>query len=271
MTFKMIATDLDGTLLDSHKQIMPHSIAALESAKKLGIKIVLTSSRPLSGIRPFLNKLYLNGNRQYAILYNGGLIQDLDGKIIATADLNYDDFKKFAQIWAANDIHCHFETLTNFLTLDHHLSLQMARNSELTRMPILIKKRADFTPAFHFLKSEFTGTAGQIVKFKQNLPSWFTEEYSVVQSNAFTLAVTSKQASKGAAVKQLAQRLGFPQNEVIIFGDEGNDLSMFKNPHFFKVAMKNGIPSVRARANYITQDNNHDGVGAALDKFVLNE
>lgn len=270
MTFKMIATDLDGTLLDSDKQISPDSVAALQTAKNLGIKIVLTSSRPLSGIRSFLKQLYLAGNQQYAILYNGGLIQDLDGGILATEGLNYHDFEKFAQVWADNDIHCHFETLTNFLTMDRELSLQMARNSELTRMPILIKDRADFTPSFHFLKSEFTGTAEQIVAFKQNLPTWFKQDYSVVQSNAYTLAVTSKKASKGAAVKKLAEKLGFAESEVIIFGDQGNDLSMFKNPKFFKVAMKNGIESVRLRANYVTQDNNHDGVAAALNKFVLN-
>jgi HAD superfamily hydrolase (TIGR01484 family) len=136
-------------------------------------------------------------------------------------------------------------------------------------MPILIKDRADFTPDFRFLKSEFTGTAEQIIAFKRNLPAWFTQDYSVVQSNAYTLAVTSKKASKGAAVKKLAEKLGFDQSEVIIFGDQGNDLSMFQNPHFFKVAMKNGIEPVRSRANFVTLDNNHDGVALALNKFVL--
>ena len=90
-----------------------------------------------------------------------------------------------------------------------------------------------------------------------------------MQSNAYTLAVTSKKASKGRAVVKLAELLGVDSKEVMIFGDQGNDLSMFKNPDFFKVAMENGITAVRSRADYVTVDNDHDGVAAALAKFVL--
>lgn len=269
MTVKIIATDLDGTLLNSEKKIAPASEQALVAAHEMGIKVVLTSSRPLSGIKPFLDQLGLAGQHEYAILYNGGLIQDLTGRILATEDLDYHDFQTFAKIWSANQINVHFETLHNFLTMDHELSLQMARNSELTKMPILIKNYADFKPDFRYLKAEFTGTAAELLKFKENLPAWFAERYSVVQSNAYTLAVTSNKASKGRAVVKLAQLLQVDPKEVMIFGDQGNDLSMFMNPDFFKVAMKNGIASVRTRADYVTVDNNHDGVAAALAKFVL--
>lgn len=269
MSVKIIATDLDGTLLNSAKQIAPASERALAAAHEMGIKVVLTSSRPLSGIQPFLEQLGLAGSQEYAILYNGGLIQDLTGRILATEDLDYHDFQVFTKIWSENQIHVHFETLHNFLTMDRELSLQMARNSELTKMPILIKDYRDFKPDFRYLKAEFTGTADELSRFKEKLPTWFAERYSVVQSNAYTLAVTSKKASKGRAVVKLTKILGVDPKDVIIFGDQGNDLSMFKNPDFFKVAMKNGIEAVRTRADYVTVDNNHDGVAVALEKFVL--
>ena len=68
---------------------------------------------------------------------------------------------------------------------------------------------------------------------------------------------------------ELANRLGFEEDEVMIFGDEGNDISMFSNPHFKKIAMGNAIDEIKDLADYVTDDNNHNWIAKALKKFVL--
>ena len=55
----------------------------------------------------------------------------------------------------------------------------------------------------------------------------------------------------------------------MIFGDQGNDLSMFSNPNFIKVAMGNAISEIKDKADYVTDDNDHNGIAKALKKFVL--
>ena len=67
----------------------------------------------------------------------------------------------------------------------------------------------------------------------------------------------------------LAERLKIRPKEVMIFGDQGNDMSMFNNPDFYKVAMGNAIEDIKARADYVTDDNDHNGVAKALKKLVL--
>ena len=70
MKIKMIATDIDGTLVTDDKQIMPRTVAALKEARKRGIYVVLCSGRPVSGIQDYLAELGLTGNDDYAITFN---------------------------------------------------------------------------------------------------------------------------------------------------------------------------------------------------------
>jgi hypothetical protein len=55
----------------------------------------------------------------------------------------------------------------------------------------------------------------------------------------------------------------------MVFGDQGNDLSMFENPNFMKIAMGNAISNIKEKADYVTDDNDHNGIAKAIKKFVL--
>ena len=82
MAIKLIALDLDGTLLISQKKISSRNKKALQAAREKGIYIVLTTGRPLQAIGDFLKELDLLGENQYSITFNGGLVQENTGRIL---------------------------------------------------------------------------------------------------------------------------------------------------------------------------------------------
>ena len=72
-------------------------------------------------------------------------------------------------------------------------------------------------------------------------------------------------------LKELAKKLNLKEDEVMIFGDQTNDISMFDVPGFYEVAMGNAVSEIKKRANFITKTNNEDGIAYALRRLVFNE
>lgn len=101
------------------------------------------------------------------------------------------------------------------------------------------------------------------------MPYWAFDKYDIVKSLDTCIELNTKGASKGNALMELADRLKIEQTQVMVFGDQGNDISMFENPNFKKMAMGNAISNIKEKADYITDDNNHNGIAKALKKFVL--
>ncbi len=93
--YRLIAVDLDDTLLNSHKQLSPATISGLKTAIAAGIKVVPCTGRPLPGVHATLEALGLEGDDQYVIVQGGGVVQSASGKIIAEKFLNHQDTKTF--------------------------------------------------------------------------------------------------------------------------------------------------------------------------------
>ena len=83
------------------------------------------------------------------------------------------------------------------------------------------------------------------------------------------LEINKHEASKGKGIHQLAQKLGIKDSEVMIFGDQGNDMSMFHNTDFKKIAMGNAIDEIKDKADFVTKTNDEAGIAYAIDKFIF--
>lgn len=271
MAIKLIAVDLDGTLLSSSNTILPETQRMLRVASKNGIKVVLATGRPLSGVLSFAKQLGLSGDDQYAIVFNGAVIQTIAGKVLMSQELNYQDFNNMLRFQRLSHVNVHFETTKYFLTCDHDLSVQMQINAALTNNIMKVRERKDIPQDFTFNKVGFTSWEGsdQVEKLWNNLPSWAFDTYDIVRSFDSIIELNALGASKGNALMDLASRLKIDQKDVMIFGDQGNDISMFSNPNFMKIAMGNAISTIKDKADYVTDDNDHNGIAKALKKFVL--
>ena len=105
-------------------------------------------------------------------------------------------------------------------------------------------------------------------KAVDNLPQEVYDKYTVVRSTPYFLEFLNKAVNKGTGVELLAKHLGVNQEEIMTFGDAGNDLDMIVYAGM-GVAMANGFDEVKEVANYITDSNENDGVAKAIEKFVL--
>ncbi|RHX82639.1 Cof-type HAD-IIB family hydrolase [Lactobacillus helveticus] len=257
MAIKLIAVDLDGTLLSSGNTILPETQRMLRVASENGIKVVLATGRPFSGVLP--------------IAFNGAVVQTIAGKVLMSQELNYQDFNNMLSFQRLSHVNVHFETIQYFLTCDHDLSIQMQINAALTNNIMKVRERKDISQDFTFNKVGFTSWEGndQVEKLWNNLPSWAFDTYDIVRNFDSIIELNALGASKGNALMDLASRLKIDQKDVMIFGDQGNDISMFSNPNFMKIAMGNAISTIKDKADYVTDDNDHNGIAKALKKFVL--
>lgn len=89
MTIKLIATDMDGTLLTDQKEISPAALAAIAAARAKGVKVVLATGRPLPGVARYVQQLGLSGEDEYVLTYNGAFVQNLAGNPVIEHPLGY--------------------------------------------------------------------------------------------------------------------------------------------------------------------------------------
>lgn len=271
MAIKLIAVDLDGTLLSSNNTILSETQRTLRVASQNGIKVVLATGRPLSGVLNFAQQLGLEGDDQYAIVFNGAAIQTISGHVLMSQELNYQDFNNMLRFQRLSHVNVHFETTKYFVTTDRDLSVQMQINAALTNNIMKVRERKEIPQDFTFNKVGFTSIEGadQVEKLWNSLPDWAFQTYDIVRSFDSIIELNALGASKGNALMDLASRLKIAQKDVMIFGDQGNDISMFSNPDFMKIAMGNAIGEIKDKADYVTDDNDHNGIAKALKKFVL--
>ena len=93
MSIKLVAVDIDGTLLTNDRKITPEVFEAVRDAKKQGVKVVIATGRPIAGVQTLLDDLNLKDTGDYVITFNGGLVQDTaTGENIITEVMTYDDY-----------------------------------------------------------------------------------------------------------------------------------------------------------------------------------
>jgi Cof subfamily protein (haloacid dehalogenase superfamily) len=269
MSIKLVAIDMDGTLLNSHHQITPRVKKALQQARKQGVHIVLCTGRPIRGIVDQVAELGLNDADDYSITYNGSLTQkNKNGEIIDRYGLSYDDFLDIEVMSRRLGVHLHTTDEHAIYTANRDISRYTVHEAQLINMPLKYRTTDEMSAKLSIIKMMFIDEPKVLDAAIPKIPAWFAEKYNLVKSAPFYLEVLNKQVSKGNAVAHLAKHLGYTQDEVMAIGDNENDLSMIEYAKY-GVAMANAIPLLKNAANIEVADNDHDGVAEAVEKYVL--
>lgn len=269
MTIKLIATDMDGTLLNDVKEISPRNLVAIKEANQRGIKTVLATGRPIKGVQKYIEQLGLTGPDEFVLTYNGAYVQNLNGEVLVEHTLEYADFLKWDYLTNLYRSNVHAETLHHFYTTSQNLNQFITAESFLTEMPIRVRTARELDPQIKISKLMVTDFPEFLNEFIKKVPEKYFNEYQISQSEDFFLEINNKQASKGCGVYELAAKLNIKPEEVMILGDQGNDLSMFKQPEFLKVAMGNAVDMIKEHADQITATNQEDGFAQAVEKYAL--
>lgn len=269
MSIRLIAIDMDGTLLNEHNLLTANTIATIKTAKTRGIKIVLCSGRPLTGLKAFFPQLGLVDPGDYAITYNGAMVQEADsGKVLLAHTLNYQQFLELTNLANQLHVHSHAEDEANMYTPNRDISRYSVRESYLVNMPLFYRQPEEFAADKQFAKVMFIDEPELLAKAKAQIPQNFFDRYYFVNSEPFFLEALNPKASKGNAVADLAAKLNLDLTEVMAIGDQANDLPMIQVAGL-GVAMGNAIPEVKAAAQVITATNAEDGVAQAIRQYAF--
>lgn len=269
MSIKLVAIDIDGTLLNSDRKITPRVKESLQMANAKGTNIVLCTGRPLPGVQDLLKELDLFGENDYVITYNGALVQATQSKkIISQHTLSYDDFLEIELMSRKVGSHLHTIDDTTIYTANKNISSFTVHEAFLVNMPLKYRTVEEMTPELNIIKMMMIDEPAILDQAIDKIPESFKEKFTTVKSTEFYYEILNKNASKGIALKELANHLGIAQEETMAIGDNENDLSMIAYAGV-GVAMGNATETVKLAADVLTTSHDEDGVANVIEKYVL--
>ncbi|GKU27209.1 sugar-phosphatase [Clostridium folliculivorans] len=265
--YKLIAIDMDGTLLKEDKTVSDITKKAIARAKKRGVKVVLASGRPIEGITRYLEALNLIDEDDYVLSFNGALIQNTKTKeVISKNILKGTDIAYLYGLSKELGVNIHAFDKTGCITpkMSKYTEVEGTINGiDVSEVDFdKVDSDADISKIMMIDEPEILQAA------IEKLPKEVYDKYTVVRSAPYFLEFLNKKSNKGEGVKALADYLGIKQEEVICVGDAGNDLHMIEFAGL-GVAMGNAFDEVKQVANYVTSTNEDDGVAEVIEKFIL--
>jgi Cof subfamily protein (haloacid dehalogenase superfamily) len=265
--FKLVAIDLDGTLLTSRKSITPMTHTAVRAAVKAGIKVVLATARPPRSVRGYWEALKLDTP---IINYNGALIWDeARKKVIEHVPLDVAVAKKVIA-WGRKkypELLVSVEILDKWYT-DHY--------SEIPEYMTETSKA--FTPDFigpldAFMRVPITklmllGDPKWIAEIEKSAPLKFGDKIAQTRSDPHLMQYMNPTISKAHALAKVAASYGVESHEVMAIGDAPNDIHMLQWAGM-AVVPENGWAEAKRVAHAVVPSNDEDCVGVALKRYVL--
>ncbi len=268
---KIVAVDLDGTLLDSKKQITTPTKQAINACIEKGIHFAFATGRianELGNVRQQLPDV------RYAITCNGAFVTDLkEKKLLSENTLGMEDVRRIYQLFQDEDMMFELfadgKVLTDAGCMQHpqdYCSKSLYQLVCQTRTGIenfsdYLKKRQRPVGKVNifFRSAKIRDAAFEKVK---------TLPFAVTLQEETNLEFNKLGVDKGTGLQMLADYFAVDMREVMAIGDNNNDLAMLQTAGV-SVAMENGREAVKKAADFITKSNDQDGVAFALLKFVF--
>ena len=266
MAVRLIAFDMDDTLLRDDRTIGARTLRALRAAHEAGVRIVPATGRGKHSMWNYVEQI---GCADAAICTNGAQVYDGAGAPIRETPVALDlarDIVRFAvdggwYVQAYSEDDYYFARETDGTRLYARLSGHMGREVG----DLLEAMQA---PPFKLLFVETDMERMRVLK--EQAHARFDKDLCVFDSKPFYLEITDPTATKGAAVLYLARRFGVLPGETMCFGDSQNDLSMIECAGT-GVVMANAREEIRARADLVAPSNEEEGVAQVLEQYVLRE
>jgi Cof subfamily protein (haloacid dehalogenase superfamily) len=267
--YKLIAIDIDGTLMNDRKEITKEVNDAIQAAKAKGVKVVICTGRPIVGVQSIIEELKLNDEEDFVITFNGALVQNTYSKDVESQiTLTYENLKELHELSLKLDSPFQFFDTESLYTPNREISRYTVHEAHINQIPIHYLPIDEVPKDMLIPKVMFIDEPERLNTIIANIPESLWAKYTFVKSTPFFLEILDPSVSKGNAVKQLAEKLSIKQEEVICIGDGENDLSMVEYAGC-GVAMANAVSVVKEVAQFHTLSNNENGVAYAIEKLVL--
>lgn len=270
---KMIGLDLDGTLLNTKKELTDHTRRVLAEAIDAGILVLMATGRPFTGIPEELRTF---PGIHYALTSNGARVLDTaHNKILIEQLLPMESAKKALRIFEKYDtlseIYFDGQGYADAAKLDnvgkYHHDPNMWNYVRTTRIAVpdiwdVIAKENRNMDKVQALFADMDERAAAWTELSE------LKELELVGSLSYNIEINAAGVNKGTALVALGEMLGIPRESIMACGDGDNDVHLLREVGF-GVAMANAQPKVKDVADYITASNDEDGVARAIEKFAL--
>lgn len=285
---KLIATDMDGTLLNAAHEISQENQEAIKFAQEHGITVVIATGRAFYEANTPVAETDL---KVPYICLNGAEVRDETFNIMSTSHLNHSLVSKITSTLKEKDIYYQVYTNRGIYTENPQRDLEIyidiaeraGQKADVEKIENSIQKRIDngtLKIVDNYDKIEdipgelimkilaFDSDLGKIDLVGQELAQ--SPNLAVSSSSRGNLEITHSDAQKGIALSTIAKQLGIDLKDVMALGDNLNDVSMLERVGY-SVAMDNAAPEVKTVAKYVTDSNENSGVGKAIKKFFKEE
>ncbi|RUS47754.1 Cof-type HAD-IIB family hydrolase [Cohnella sp. AR92] len=262
MNYRIIALDVDGTLIDDHHELRPRVRAAVRAAAEQGAEIVLCTGRGTTSTLPMLEQLGLNGT---VITHNGACV--VDGRTREVLHQSVIPAQAVERYLAyCRERGYHFDMNTAFDLYVESLDETMAAvYKRIFVTPILRDALAEGLPE-GTLKISIFALKEQLDELEKDWAEW-THDLQTVRSGDFFMDVQPLTASKGIALERLAKLRGVPREQILAIGNYFNDIGMLTFAGH-GVAVANSPDAVKEAADEVTVSNNEDGVAVVLERLL---
>lgn len=283
---RLIASDLDDTLLGSDKKISPENIAAIKKAQEAGVQFVAATGREYRDTDYVINGTGLECDR---IVASGADIRDKDNKSIRMYFTEWKDLEAMHRIAVQNGVHVLYfgehddyvigtEADKDRLLIDEiRLFFWDASDEEIRqtdfykmRMKEIIcldsEKEFEKQKIYIYKTLAFLKEVEKLAEMKRQIDELGT--LCTASSLSTCIELTDIKVQKGPILKEYAEERGISMEEVMVIGDSPNDRSMFDMGFGASVAVSNGHEEIKAIATHITKSNDEHGVAYVIEKIL---
>ncbi|SHK83553.1 hypothetical protein SAMN05216582_1202 [Selenomonas ruminantium] len=267
MAIKLLATDLDGTLLRSGKPVSAGNIAAAQAAAREGTVVTIATGRMYQAALPVAKALGLDVP---IITYNGALIKSTSGKIYYEHYLDEDICRRITDFCAERKWYLQSYSGDNLYYSD---SGEFSKRYELSQKVIgeevgYAGMRKQVSRMYKMLI--ITAGADVTQNWMAELRAEFGDSISLTQSAPDFIEIIAPGVSKAAGLQKLADILDIDICETMAIGDANNDLPMLRAAGF-SVAMGNAADDIKAVTNAVTGNCDDDGWAQAVNQYILKQ
>ena len=264
--YKLVALDLDGTLLTDDHQITPNTVNAIQQAVESGVIVTIATGRMFPSAKKFAEQLKLNVP---LITYQGAVIKDVEEKNVWFERLVSPAISK-RLIEIADEQNVHLQVYQDDVLYSKEDDEEIKGYSKAADVPYTKVDHLKDLAVDGFTKLLFIADPMYLDRLEIDLKAEFGEDAHIAKSKPNYLEVTHPEANKGVALLHLAKELNIQPSEIIGMGDNFNDYELITTAGL-GIAMGNGVDELKSVADYITRSNNDEGVLHAFEKFVLND
>ena len=271
MNYKLIVLDVDGTLLNSSRELTKRTVQTLRKVQQMGIRLALASGRPTYGLLPLAKAIELGTYDGYIISYNGAQVMEArTGQIIFERRIDpqmVPYLEKKAQKMGFTMAYYDGNEVVSTDITNPHIVDEAEMNGMTLRQDDTLSIGMDDWPAEVMLVSDDEQALSALA---EHMERHLNGVMDTIHSNPYYLEVVGYQVGKSYAMSALVQKMGIQMAEVLAIGDGEADINMLQMAGT-GVAMANATDAVRRCADFTTLSNDQDGVALAIEKAIVQE